>query len=90
MGIALHDIQKVREHIADIARNTNIGATEFWEYLNSTWQNALEHGNSWLCELSSNPSINRLYARKQMPIHKWLSNNIKVLIMMNVNDNLKK
>ena len=40
MRIALYDVQKVREHIADIVRNPNIGASEFWEYLNPTWQNA--------------------------------------------------
>ena len=34
--IALYDVKKVREHLADIVRNTNIGASEFWEYLNST------------------------------------------------------
>ena len=77
MRIALYDISKVREHLTDIVKNTNIGPSEFWEYLNSTWQNAFECGNSWLCELSSNPSINKLYARRQVPIHKWLSNNIE-------------
>ena len=77
MRIALYDIKKVREHLADIVRNISIGPSEFWEYLNSTWRNAFEYGNSWLRELSLNPSINKLYARKQIPIHKWLSNNIK-------------
>ena len=77
MRIALYDIEKVREHLADVVNNTNIGASEFWECLNATWRNAFEYGNSWLRELSSNPCINRLYTRKQMPIHKWLSNNIE-------------
>ena len=76
MRIALYDIEKVRNHLADIVNNPSIGPSEFWEYLNSTWKNAFEYGNSWLHQLSSNPSINRLYARKQIPIHKWLSNNI--------------
>ena len=76
MRIALYDIEKVKNHLADIVNNKSIGPSEFWEYLNSTWRNAFEYGNSWLRELSSNPSINRLYARKQIPIHKWLSNNI--------------
>ena len=77
MRVALYDIDKVRNHIVDIVKNPSIGASEFWEYLNSTWQNAFEYGNSWLCELSANPNINKLYTRKQMPIHKWLSNNIE-------------
>ena len=77
MRIALYDIRKVREHLADIVQNNSIGASEFWEYLNSTWRNAFEYGSSWLCQLSSNPSINKLYARRQTPIHKWLSNNIE-------------
>ena len=54
MRIALYDIRKVRNHLADIVNNKSIGASEFWEYLNSTWRNAFEYGNSWLRELSSN------------------------------------
>ena len=77
MRIALYDIKKVKEHLVDIVNNSSIGCSEFWEYLNSTWKNAFDYGNSWLRELTSNPSINKLYARKQVPIHKWLSNNIE-------------
>ena len=77
MRVALYDIDKVKDHIVDFVKNPAIGPSEFWEYLNSTWQNAFEYGNSWLCALSSNSSINKLYTRKQMPIHKWLSSNIE-------------
>ena len=77
MMIAIHDIDQVKEHLADIINNPTIGPAEFWEYLNETWQRSFYYKGSWLSELSANSSLNKLYVRKKIPIHKWLSQNVE-------------
>ena len=71
------DLDEVEAIMSAYINDKAVRASEFWVYLNSTFEDAQKYKRSWALTLSNNTAINKLYELRKTPIHIWVAENCK-------------
>ena len=74
--VAIYDLEDAMKLIMIYINDRGVGPSEFWIYLNNTWQDARYYNRSWALSLASNTATNKLYQLRGLPLAQWTAQNI--------------
>ena len=70
-----HDLDDIESTLNTYITEKGVNPTEFWMYLNSSFERAMKYKHSWVLTLSNNSIITVMYNMKKKPLYLWVAEN---------------